>query len=96
MTVVFERDAGVRTWILHTAGGVCELCRLPAPFLDAEGVPFLEVHHVIPLATGGPDTITNAAALCPNCHRELHHGTERNFKLQCLYNQIHRLIRATS
>lgn len=95
MTVVIERDAGVRAWILRTAGGVCELCRLPAPFLDTEGVPFLEVHHVIPLATGGPDTITNAVALCPNCHRELHHGTERNFKLQRLYEQIPRLIRST-
>jgi 5-methylcytosine-specific restriction protein A len=96
MTVVIERDPGVRTWILRAAEGFCELCRQPAPFLDAEGVPFLEVHHVIPLATGGPDTITNAVALCPNCHRELHHGKERNFKIQCLYDQIHRLTKAAS
>lgn len=96
VTGVIERDAGVRTWILRTAGGVCELCRQPAPFLDTDGMPFLEVHHVIPLATGGPDTITNAVALCPNCHRELHHGAECHIKLQNLYDQIHRLIRATS
>jgi 5-methylcytosine-specific restriction protein A len=95
-TVLIERNAGIRTWVLRTAGGVCELCRLPAPFIDSEGLPFLEVHHVVSLAAGGPDTITNAVALCPNCHRELHHGAEKNLKLEFLYHQIPRLIRATS
>lgn len=96
MILVIERDAGVRAWILRAAGGVCEMCRRPAPFADAEGVPFLEVHHVIPLATGGEDTVTNTVALCPNCHRELHHGSERDLKLQCLYDQIRRLIKTTN
>ncbi len=27
-----------------------------------------------PLSQGGEDTIAHAAALCPNCHREAHHG----------------------
>jgi len=27
---------------------------------------------VKPLAEGGSDTILNAAALCPNCHRAAH------------------------
>ena len=96
VTVVIERDSGVRTWILRTAAGICELCGQPAPFLDASGEPFLEVHHVIPLASGGPDTTSNAVALCPNCHRELHHGAERIMKLKNLYDQNPRLIRATS
>jgi 5-methylcytosine-specific restriction protein A len=96
VTVVIERDSNVRTWILRTAAGICELCGQPAPFLDAVGVPFLEVHHVIPLASSGPDTTTNAVALCPNCHRELHHGAERIMKLRNLYDQIPRLIRAIS
>jgi len=30
------------------------------------------VHHIIPLADGGPDTLENVAALCPNCHRKMH------------------------
>ena len=29
---------------------------------------FLEVHHIIPEAEGGPDVIDNAAPLCPTCH----------------------------
>jgi hypothetical protein len=29
-----------------------------------------EVHHIIPLKNDGPDTLENAAPLCPNCHAE--------------------------
>lgn len=28
----------------------------------------IEVHHIIPESDGGPDTLDNAAPLCPNCH----------------------------
>lgn len=28
----------------------------------------IEVHHVVPQEEGGPDTIENAAPLCPTCH----------------------------
>ncbi|WP_080666815.1 HNH endonuclease signature motif containing protein [Variovorax paradoxus] len=40
----------------------------------ATGDPYLEVHHITPLALGGDDTVDNAWALCPNCHREKHFG----------------------
>ncbi|MFH2137402.1 MAG: HNH endonuclease [Candidatus Omnitrophota bacterium] len=30
----------------------------------------VEVHHIIPQEFGGPDTIENAAPLCPNCHTD--------------------------
>ncbi|TDA69847.1 HNH endonuclease signature motif containing protein, partial [Halomonas marinisediminis] len=39
--------------------------------------PFLEVHHLIRLKDGGPDTVENCAALCPNCHRKLHYSSEK-------------------
>ncbi len=29
-----------------------------------------EVHHIIPQKDGGPDTLENAAPLCPNCHSD--------------------------
>ncbi len=29
---------------------------------------FIEVHHITPQELGGPDTLENAAPLCPNCH----------------------------
>jgi hypothetical protein len=28
----------------------------------------IEVHHIVPEGTGGPDTEDNAAPLCPSCH----------------------------
>jgi hypothetical protein len=29
---------------------------------------FVEVHHIIPESENGPDTVENAAPLCPSCH----------------------------
>ena len=55
----------------RAAAGICDLCREPAPF-DTNAGPYLEGHHVQPLADGGPDTIENAVAVCPNCHRKVH------------------------
>lgn len=74
--VRFVRDPNVIAWILATSAGRCEVCDAPAPFETADGLPYLEVHHVRPLAEGGPDTTDNAAAACPNCHRRLHLGAD--------------------
>lgn len=32
---------------------------------------FLEVHHIQPQEQGGPDTLDNAAPLCPQCHTHI-------------------------
>jgi 5-methylcytosine-specific restriction endonuclease McrA len=75
LTTVFRRNQLVIFEVLERAGGVCEGCGRPAPFLRAsDGTPYLEVHHLVTLANGGPDTVTNAIALCPNCHRQRHSG----------------------
>ena len=73
----YVRDPAVVRWVLDRAKGVCELCTKAAPFSNAQGDPFLEVHHCIHLADGGPDTPENARGLCPNCHREIHLGMNR-------------------
>lgn len=77
-TEVFVRDEAVKAAVRTRASGTCECCLNPAPFLDDEGQPFLEVHHLTWLVNGGPDSIDNTAAVCPNCHRRLHHGPERS------------------
>lgn len=76
----FSRDPRVRAWTLQRAQGQCELCGQPASFLDEYQEPYLESHHIATLAEGGPDTPENTAALCANCHRELHYGAERRAK----------------
>ena len=41
------------------------------------GKVFLETHHIVPLGEKGKDVIENVAAICPNHHREAHHGAAR-------------------
>mgnify|MGYP001606948603 FL=1 len=76
-TRVFLRNADVVADVLHRANGVCEICHKRAPFVRRNGAPYLEVHHRVQLALGGEDTVENAVAACPNCHREAHFGTRR-------------------
>lgn len=75
-TTVFLRNADVIVEVLNRAAGICEQCHAPAPFLRVkDNTPYLEVHHRQPLSMGGEDTVFNAFALCPNCHRKCHFGT---------------------
>ncbi|MCG5076489.1 HNH endonuclease [Paraburkholderia tagetis] len=76
LTRIFLRNPDVIAEVLSRANGVCEGCVEPAPFLRSDGRPYLEVHHRQPLAEGGVDTVENAIALCPNCHRERHYGAK--------------------
>lgn len=71
----FRRNPDVVAEVLLRAKGRCESCKRDAPFLRAaDGTPFLEIHHIVSLANGGEDTVANAQALCPNCHRRMHFG----------------------
>jgi len=87
----FVRDLEVRAWVLSNADGVCECCRKRAPFVDVDGIPFLEVHHLQRLADGGTDTVDNAIAACPNCHRQLHYGKKSQQLTENLKRRIERL-----
>lgn len=71
----FRRNPDVVAAVLERAAGKCEDCNQAAPFCRViDGRPYLEVHHRIQLANGGEDTVANALALCPNCHRRAHYG----------------------
>jgi 5-methylcytosine-specific restriction protein A len=72
---IFNRNPDVVAEVLLRASGVCERCKKPAPFKRSkDGTPYLEIHHKVQLAHHGEDTVENAMAVCPNCHRELHFG----------------------
>jgi 5-methylcytosine-specific restriction protein A len=86
------RDAAVVAWVLDLANGVCECCRKVSPFIREDGTHYLEVHHLKRLADGGSDTISNAIATCPNCHRELHYGVNKEKRKLEIYGLVKRLI----
>lgn len=71
-TNTYVRNKYVSEYAKRRAHGICQLCGNQAPFIDLEGKPFLETHHIIWLAKGGTDSIENTVALCPNCHRKMH------------------------
>lgn len=89
----FHRDPKVKAWVLNSANGTCECCERKAPFETFDGQLFLEVHHLRELAEGGSDTISNTVAICPNCHRELHHGARKKVLIDNIYKKISRLVR---
>ncbi|NLY45369.1 MAG: hypothetical protein GX053_05205 [Tissierella sp.] len=71
-TTNYTRSEYIKEYSKHRANGVCELCNKPAPFINSNGEPYLEVHHIKWLSEGGEDSIDNTAAICPNCHRKMH------------------------
>lgn len=75
VTTAYTRNPDVIAEVLIRASGICEGCKGSAPFArKSNGTPYLEVHHRVLLANGGDDTVENALALCPNCHRKQHYG----------------------
>ncbi|USE35009.1 HNH endonuclease [Endozoicomonas sp. SCSIO W0465] len=74
-SVSYLRNPDAIAEVLKRANGKCEDCRQDAPFIRRkDNTPYLEVHHKKRLADDGEDSVENAMALCPNCHRKAHYG----------------------
>lgn len=71
-TSSYMRSKYVSDYAKKRANGICQLCGNKAPFETRNGEPYLEAHHIIPLADDGPDSLDNIVALCPSCHRKMH------------------------
>jgi len=63
----------------------CEISASHQTFLrQSDGNPYTEAHHLIPYEQYDTytdknlclDRISNIVSLCPNCHRQIHHGTK--------------------
>jgi len=72
ITARFIRDKSIVEKRFSLAQGICELCKCSIDDKDISHPYSLEVHHIIPLSSGGQDHLQNTAALCPNCHRRIH------------------------
>ncbi len=95
-TQSYARDPEVKAWVLKQANGSCEVCDSPAPFFKTNDIPYLEVHHILPLSDGGSDTVTNTVAVCPNCHMQFHYGKDSMVMRDEVKNKIDRIIREDS
>ena len=85
----FVRDPYIVAAALARAEERCEMPKCGSLLFNREDDrPYLEVHHITPLGEGGEDTLSNAAALCPSCHRELHYGKLRLQKRKILRGAI--------
>jgi len=74
----YERNHKLVDLVKKRAGYACEVdgCAVEL-FIKPDGLPYVEVHHLIMMAEGGPDTMENMVCVCANHHRELHYGENR-------------------
>ncbi|MFC7233452.1 HNH endonuclease [Saliphagus sp. GCM10025308] len=70
----YSRAPAIKVYAKARAAGDCEYCGEPAPFETPDGEPYLEVHHVDELGEGGSDHPDKVIAVCPTCHKEIHHS----------------------
>jgi 5-methylcytosine-specific restriction endonuclease McrA len=91
VTAAFIRDPAVVAWVRDQAAGHCESCGELGYETD-DGSLHLEVHHVLALADGGPDTVDNAVAVCETCHGKLHRWSKRELMRADLFVQAPRLV----
>lgn len=73
---LYVRSKAVKDYVLLRSGGECESCHEPAPFKRIDGSPYLEPHHTTRVSDGGLDHPRFVGAICPTCHREIHHGLD--------------------
>lgn len=88
---LYQRSRQVINYALARAAGCCESCGKEAPFQNAHGMPYLEVHHLDRVSDGGLDKTDKVAAICPNCHRHIHSGmdgSEKNLALKIFISKL--------
>jgi 5-methylcytosine-specific restriction protein A len=88
VVLVRKRSQAIRTYVLKRANGQCEGCAEDAPFLTKTQTPYLEPHHTLRLADGGPDAPEHVIALCPNCHRRAHYAEDSRDFNQALIEKL--------
>ena len=73
---LIKRDQRLAKDLKKTKGYTCEVCGKKSTWTTAEGIPYVEAHHLIPLGSNGSDDEHNLIVVCADCHRMLHYGTD--------------------
>lgn len=83
-----------------SADYICEYDNKHVTFVNNfDNNPYIEAHHLIPMATQGLfeyniDFADNIICLCPNCHRRIHYGviSDKSEMVQKFYKERHEKI----
>jgi 5-methylcytosine-specific restriction endonuclease McrA len=77
-SATYSRDSSIIAFVHRRSEYKCEMpgCDYVG-FRKTNGGQYIETHHITPLAVGGDDSIDNAAALCPTCHRIMHYAHDK-------------------
>jgi 8-oxo-dGTP pyrophosphatase MutT (NUDIX family) len=70
-----EEDIEAVKWVkqaIDIFGYNCLFQNCGNTFLREDGIPYIEVHHIIPLCHGGEDGLWNLSVLCAHHHRMAH------------------------
>jgi len=76
----FQRSLQLADYVRSLSGRQCAVGSPSCvPFDGRDGRPYVEVHHVVPMAQQGNtlanlDRVLNMVPLCPRCHACLHRG----------------------
>jgi len=64
----------VRTYVFDRDNSQCQSCG------KTEAVAKLQIDHIIPLAQGGSNDISNLQTLCNTCNQRKKHHIDRRFR----------------
>lgn len=86
----YQRNPTVAAYALKQAGFTCEIDKSHKTFISsAKGLAYVEAHHLVPMSQQSQyawslDISANIVALCPLCHRLLHHARPADKKPKLL------------
>ena len=78
-TIRYKTNARIAKTALHLANYTCEINPEHKTFISKLGKPYMEAHHLIPMAyqkdfSINIDRIENIVSICPICHSAIHLG----------------------
>lgn len=78
-TIRYKTNSRIAKTALHLANYTCEINPAHTTFISKLGKPYMEAHHLIPMAyqkdfSINIDRIENIVSICPICHSAIHLG----------------------
>ncbi len=91
---VFNRDRGLVKQAKQKFGSYCLHPNCSNTFKRDDKLPYIEVHHIIPLFEGGEDAMWNLAVVCAHHHKMAHfaEGDMQQYLKKILLNIVEKLL----